>query len=471
MQRAIAGAAAALVAAALAPGAGAATYKVTKRTDPAPGSCLPNDCSLREAVRAANARPGSDKVVLPLAKVYQLSIAGVDEGGAMTGDLDITNDPLRIVHPGKGEATIDAGGLDRIFEVFVGAPATLENLVIRNGLVGGLSGNGGGIAAYEKVTLLGSTVTGNRAGICGGGIHMAGPSALLVMRGSKVTKNKADWDGGGISASCAGNAGAVSIRNSAVSGNRADLNGDGTGRGGGIYLQTASGRQSEILRSTFAKNRAGSEGGGIYTDLGRLRLEASTVNGNRARLGGGGISVDGTDPLLMVNSTVAGNKSASNGGGIYADGGSVVRLNAVTVVRNRGNTDGMFSEAGGGLAADLPAGDFVVQNSLIVLNVLTPLVVGAPDVKNDCSSVEPFTSLGHNLLSTRHLCHGFTKPSDRARANPKLGQLKANGGPTKTVALLAKSPALNKAGASAPARDQRGKKRGKKPDIGAYEKR
>jgi predicted outer membrane repeat protein len=174
--------------------------------------------------------------------------------------------------------------------------------------------------------------------------------------------------------------------------------------------------------------------------------------------------------MLVVNSTIANNSSTSNGGGIYADGSSVVRLNAVTVVRNHGNTDGVGSEAGGGIAADLPAGDFVVLNSLIALNTLNNITPPFSRFRQDCSGVEPFTSLGHNLLSTRLLCDGFTKPSDRARTNPRLGTFGMHGGPTATVPLLAKSPALNKAGSSAPSRDQRGTKRGRKPDIGAYER-
>ncbi len=315
-------------------------------------------------------------------------------------------------------------------------------------------------------------MTGNVAGICGGGIHLSAPAARLVMRNSTVTKNRADADGGGISASCHGGIGSVSIRNSTISGNRADANGDGTGRGGGIYLQTNSGIQSEILRSTFANNRSGSEGGGAYTDLGRIRIQGSTFNGNIARLGGGGISVDGTEPLIVLNTTVAGNKSASNGGGIFADGSSVVRLNSVTVVRNRGNTDGMFSEAGGGLFSDVPAGDFVVRNSIVSLNAVTALTPGDPPIKSDCANVsgDPFLSLGHNLLTTRFACEGFTKTGDRVRANPKIGNLGRHGGPTATIPLLKGSPALNRADGSAPKRDQRGVKR-RDPDIGAYERR
>jgi CSLREA domain-containing protein len=468
MLRGVAAAAAVLIALALAPAGAAKTYKVTKRTDPVPGSCTASDCSLREAIRAANATIGvADTIVLPSTKVYTLTQAGTDEDGAMTGDLDITNNRLRIVHPGKGKATIDAGDLDRVFEVFVGAPATFEKLVIRNGNATGISGYGGGIRGFGKVTLLSSTVKGNQAAGCGGGIHMQS-GGQLVVRGSVVTRNRAVADGGGISASCFGGSGKVTITSSTVSRNRADSDDNGVGRGGGIYLQTSAGIQSTFTRTTWSANRAGSEGGGIYTDSGRLRIAGSTVSGNRAGDNGGGIEVDGTDPFVAVNTTVAGNRSDSQGGGIHADG-NVVRLNAVTIVRNRGNADGLGSEVGGGIV-DTGSLSFSVENSLIALNTLAPFVVGDPPIKSDCASVDPFTSLGHNLLSTRFLCNGFTKASDRARANPKLGTLGNHGGPTKTVPLLAGSPALNKAGASAPSRDQRGKKRGAKPDIGAYER-
>ena len=356
-----------------------------------------------------------------------------------------------------------------MFEVFVGAPATFEKVVIRAGSATGLNGYGGGIRSYANMTLISSTVAGNRALGCGGGLHVQS-GGRLVLRNTTVTRNRADGDGGGISASCFGDSGAVSIRNSTGLANRADADGNGVGRGGGIYLQSSSGVQP---RSSAARSRStarAARAAGSTPTSASLRLDSSTISGNIARLGGGGVSADGVEPLLVVNSTVSGNRSASSGGGIYADGSSVVRLNAVSVVRNRANTDGVLSEAGGGLFADLPAGDFVVLNSLVALNTVTDIVPGNPPIKNDCSSDSPFTSQGHNLLSTRFFCDGFSQPTDRARTNPKLGTLGNHGGPTKTVPLLAKSPALNRAGGSAPSRDQRGVKR-RDPDIGAYERR
>ncbi len=60
--------------------ADAAVFEVTRLDDPAPDSCAPGDCSLREAVLSANdesGHPGPDTIVLP-AGVIELSLAGRD---------------------------------------------------------------------------------------------------------------------------------------------------------------------------------------------------------------------------------------------------------------------------------------------------------------------------------------------------------------------------------------------------------
>jgi hypothetical protein len=463
---AVAGAATLLAAFALSSSASAEVYRVTVRGDPVPGACTPGHCSLREAIRAANASLGvEDTIRLPSRRPYVLTRAGDDEDGALTGDLDLTNDRVTILHPGPGRATIDADGIDRVFDVY--APATLRKLVVRGGVAEeGFADYGGGIRAYAGLRLVSTHVLGNRATNCGGGIHMQA-GATLLLRGARVAGNEAGSDGGGISASCFGGSGAVTIERSTIVSNRADSDANDIGRGGGIYLQTSSGVQSSIAKSTFTGNRTGSEGGGIYTDLGKLLLTGSTISGNRATDLGGGIEVDGTEPLVVVNSTISGNRTESSGAGISLDSGEV-RLNAVSVVRNRGNTDGMLSEAGGGLYADSGQA-FTVENSLVALNTVAALTPGDPPFRNDCAGT--FDSLGSNLLSTRFLCDGFNAAGDFVRMNPRVSRLRDNGGPTKTAALQGDSPARNKAKpGTSPARDQRGVRR-LDPDIGAFELR
>src|SRR5690348_16785670 len=69
----------------LAGAASAETFTVTKTGDTADGKC-DADCSLREAVIAANATEAPDTIVVP-SGTYQLSIKGAEEDEAATGDL------------------------------------------------------------------------------------------------------------------------------------------------------------------------------------------------------------------------------------------------------------------------------------------------------------------------------------------------------------------------------------------------
>ena len=71
--------------------------------------------SLREAIIAANNTAGADQITLQ-AETYTLTLGGTGEDAAMTGDLDIL-DTLTIVGAGSGSTTIDAAGIDRVFEV------------------------------------------------------------------------------------------------------------------------------------------------------------------------------------------------------------------------------------------------------------------------------------------------------------------------------------------------------------------
>ena len=172
----------------------------------------------------------------------------------------------------------------------------------------------------------------------------------------------------------------------------------------------------------------------------------------------------------MGNSTIANNRAGGDGGGIGAFGGdSTTELIAVTVARNLADAD----SAGGGLGGGLyqGAGDVIsVQNTIVALNALGTGATG-PDCFNASTG---FDSLGHNLIGNADGCTGFDAPGDLIGGPLKLGKLADNGGPTKTIALMRGSRAIDRADPNAPPRvvigDQRHVKRDKKPDIGAYER-
>ena len=71
----------------LAPNAAyAATFTVTKTADTADGTC-DADCSLREAISAANAFAGTDTIIVPTG-TYVRTLTGSDDTNAL-GDLDV----------------------------------------------------------------------------------------------------------------------------------------------------------------------------------------------------------------------------------------------------------------------------------------------------------------------------------------------------------------------------------------------
>jgi len=438
--------------------ASAKTYVVTKRGDPVPGACKKRDCSLREAVFAANVNGGKDVIELPnRRKPYKLKQAGTGEDGSMTGDLDVSNNPLVIKHPGKGRATIDANGIDRAFEVFAGAPTTFRKLAITGGNATGLD-SGGGIHSEAKLKVVASRIAGNSTSRRGGGINLA-DHAGLRLAGSAVAGNDADLVGGGIDT----NDSSLVILRSRIVGNQA------VNAGGGIFNDSASKPGLRIADTTIAGNRTDSDGGGVYlSGPAPLRITGSTISGNRSGRGGG-LFATSAKPRL-VNSTVSGNRATDAGGGIHARSGSEATLNAVTVARNVANADNAGAESGGGLYRE-DATSFEVGNSLIGLNRL------GPGQRNDCAGNQKFDTLNNNLISTTApggQCDGFgpaNGPKDILGVNPKIGKLKRNGGRTKTIALRKGSRAINGAKRStAPKRDQRGKRRGRKPDIGAFER-
>ncbi len=94
----------------------AASYTVTKLTDANDGAC-DLDCSLREAIIAANADPDPDTITLGPC-IHTLTITGAGENDGATGDLDITT-PMTLTGVGPSLTVIDATSLisDRVLHV------------------------------------------------------------------------------------------------------------------------------------------------------------------------------------------------------------------------------------------------------------------------------------------------------------------------------------------------------------------
>lgn len=300
-------------------------------------------------------------------------------------------------------------------------------------------GYGGALATYYYVALsdVGSTFSGNKAVGSGaeGGAVLDYNYQSATFSGTKFLNNSA----GGSS--------------------------DTSGSGGAVYTDDEA--ADRFTGVTMSGNTASSYGGAVYadTDAFDLVFRNSTVSGNTAgtasTAGSGGGIYAGDAVLALENSTVSGNKatgSTGTGGGIWHSGSSL-GLRYTTV-------SGNSAASGGGVYADGEGGTLLA--SIVSGNHKKP---GGPE--QDCTTPNTsssLSSLGGNVLG-QAACVVATAAKDKITTHPGLKSLAANGGPTKTMALTATSPAIDRGGYMCPSTDQRGEPRNAAHcDAGAYER-
>ncbi len=222
--------------------------------------------------------------------------------------------------------------------------------------------------------------------------------------------------GGGIH-----NVGNLQLLRVCVTANKSPL-----GSGGGIYNR---GTLSGLTDSTVSYNTAGQNGGGIFDEQDMTIIRSSITN-NSAGGDGGGIQEAGTANL--INTTISSNTAAGSGGGLNDQGGTTLKTYNVTIT---GNT----AAVGGGMA-NVPflGASWELRNTIVGGNSAP----NAPDVSNAFGSQ---ISQGNNLIKvTTGAPSGSFVASDILGADPRLGPLQENGGPTLTHALLPGSPAIDK---------------------------
>ena len=100
------------------------------------------------------------------------------------------------------------------------------------------------------------------------------------------------------------------------------------------------------------------------------------------------------------------------------------------------------ASAGGGGGLDVIAGTAILDNTIVALNTTgTGSTASASDIAGTVDAASAY-----NLIGTGG-SGGLTNGTNGNRvgvANPGLGQLADNGGPTQTIALLPGSPAIDK---------------------------
>ena len=431
----------------LAPATRASTIAVTDFVDDA--NVANGTCTLREAIRAANTDVAVDAcpagqsafvdeiLVPPGVHIVNLS-SGNDEDLSVTGDLDLRG-AVRIRGAGSEFSIIDGSGpgaTDRLLQIHdLADDVVIERVALRGGnavdtsklggvlwnletgpndvelieveISGGVAASGGGIFNAGDLNIQRSQIFDNQATVVpgtvgndGGGIASSGPSAQLRIEDSEIRGNTAEADGAGLWIG----AGPFVLYRSHVNDNVAGNSGGGlhvasngydvqyvefarnrAAAGGGVYLA----EQGEVQRSAFIANQATVTGGGVHDAFGGF-VRFSTLAQNSAPLGAA-VYAD-TAQTLLDSDTIAGN----SGGGVHNQGGVFFENTLLS-----GNT-------GGNCTGSPPAfGAFNLDSA------------------NSCGFVS--TPAAPNLPNTQ----------------PLLGPLADNGGPTKTLALLPGSPAVD----------------------------
>lgn len=301
--------------------ASAATFTVTKTADTLDGSCTPADCSLREALTAANAAGDLDDVIVP-AGTYPLTLAdpGDDVSG---GDLDVTG-PLRLLGAGARTTVLQAGGADRVLEIDSDIDVEVSGVTITGG--GGVT-QGGGVFSGGRLTLRDAAVTGNAASAAGsttsrqgGGVFVNDHARLerVLIAGNTLTSKAGDTfapQGGGLFVNDDS-----TLENVTITGNTIDGSAGGSSgpQGGGLFVNDAVTMGGITVANNTAVD-ADSQGGGIfYND--DTTVHGVIVAGNR----GGGVPDECyTNDIVVSDGTNLATNAAdcgfSAGGDLSAD--------------------------------------------------------------------------------------------------------------------------------------------------------
>lgn len=409
-------------------------FIVTKTEDTDDGAC-DADCSLREAVVAANTTPGDDTIELP-AGVYQLTLdtyLAADHYGSL--EVERETGTTSILGEGRDVTVIDATTLrtlglnnpDRVFTVGYHAGLELVGVTVTGGYTeNALSADrdGGGIwNGNGTLTVTDCLIEGNVAGVNGGGI--ANSYGTATISNTIIRDNNTDPPdytttgyGGGIY-----NTGTMTIFDSTIELNASDYGGgianeewledypatldiensvitnNTAKRGGGlanVFLGTAT-----VTDSLFTGNHATrnwdvglntyNRGGGILNWAADLTIIRSTITGNEARAthaihpasgGGGGIANDLGD-LTVIDSTVSGNEAicdqklpgdpdlCGRGGGIVNAGGYATIVNSTI----SGNTTALLNSDHSPYLGGGGGGGFAHMPQLSGITIYCPVTV------------------------------------------------------------------------------------------------
>jgi hypothetical protein len=370
-------------------------------------------CSASSLIAAIKtANAASGTVTLTSGCVYTLTTRNNTTNGG--NGLPVITTKVTVHGNGATISRSTAAGIPsfRIFDVASTGSLTFGSLTLSHGLANNGIEGGGAIISQGTLSITGSIFDNNSA---------------PALKGTS---------GGAID-----NKGVLKLATSTFNGNSGQ-------EGGGVFNELTA----TITDSTFTNNTATVYGGGaLVSAAGTTTVTGDTFTGNT---GPGGGAIDNDSIVNVKDSTFYNNTAGTNGGG------AVVNFGTATIMTSTlsGNTS--------------PFGADVLNFTGFTMSIGMSIIAGGLNGSN-CGGESPITDLGYNI-DTGSSC-GFSAVGSLSNTQPRLDDIATNGGPTRTMALPAGSPAINAIPAATAGctgtTDQRGfaRPQGTGCDIGAYE--
>ena len=404
---------------------------------------VPGNCTLRDAALAAL---DGDTINFD-ASISLITLAG--------GTVETT--AVNIIGPGASSLTITttaAAGSYDLFSVEGIGDAVISGLTVTKNRIKSLndgkftldgvtvSGSTGayGGALYAgndgELEIIDSTFENNTATTNGGAVYIYNDNDATIS-GSTFMNNEAENDGGAIFGEIHYN---VTIVDCTITGNSAADDG-----GGLAFYAKKPDNVLSITDTTIDANDAGDLGGGLKIDAQDpliVSITNSTVSNNTAQTDAGILFDEGGITATINNSTISANAALYGSGGVYIGSGSSLTVNQSTISAN--SSAGSYTGTDGG-GIQLGDNTSVVTLSGSIVSGNSSGVAGAADfglyssLASDTASITATNSL-IGEVDSRITVNGTNNVSS---TNPMLGALANNGGPTKTMALLTGSPAID----------------------------
>jgi hypothetical protein len=410
----------------------------------------------------------------------------------VTGEVPVT---VNTTIDGGNLVTLSGGNATRIMHIMsawnVTTPLlTVQNLTFTEGyttdVMNTTATDKGGAAIYEDggaLVVIHCTFTKNNCAqsgedVAGGAIVGLGSSTLVVE--DSVFDGNSGSNGGAIGTQDE----SVTIVNSTFSNNKANGTGGNPGNGGDGGAMSYDGAKIPwtMCGDTFTNNYAYQQGGAIF----RVGYNDEPVNIDRCTFDGNGVNMTNgiaggiylEDVTITMSATTVSHNTANYGAGFWAGETSIANLTNVTIADNTANMGGgvWFANPMSGTFLNVTVADNVCTGLFGGPNItLENCLIAGNTVGAMCGEGEAQCDHTHDADAGAAVAGANMQTSGTPNctpsvvvADPELGVLQNNGGPTDTMAPAAGSPAIGK-GVNCPPQDQRGQTRKSPCTLGAYE--